>query len=250
MGITSVVADGQEVQIAVNEDEEEVRYTSLQVPRLRDSGEFPKELLQQGMMKELQAMKDFKVFKEVQRSSLTPDQQRSILTSRWVHRWKGDEVRSRLVARGYDQHIKDLDDVYASTPILVSLRLLLAVSLSCDWSIVSADVSTAFLHAELRSDVPIFMMPPSEFYPDAGKNVLWQLQRAMYGLRSAPRDWQDHFASTLRNLKYHRLQSDPNVYVHYEQRIILLVYVDDLLFFGDARAASSSVSEASDSFSS
>ena len=89
MRITSVVADGQEIQIAVNEDEEDVRYTSLQIPRLRDSGEFPKELLQQGMMRELQAMKDFKVFKEVQRSSLTPDQQRSILTSRWVHRWKG-----------------------------------------------------------------------------------------------------------------------------------------------------------------
>ena len=84
------------------------------------------------MMKELQAMKDFKVFQEAQRSSLTTDQQRSILTSRWVHRWKGDEVRSRLVARGYGQHIKDLDDVYASTPILVSLRLLLAISLSSD----------------------------------------------------------------------------------------------------------------------
>ena len=125
-----------------------------------------------------------------------------------MHRWKGDEVRSRLVAIGFDQRIQGLDDSYASTPILVSLRLLLTVSLSL------ADVSTAFLHAELRSENPIFMYPPVEFYPDAGKRAIWQLQRAMYGLRSAPRDWHDHFACILHNLKYHRLQSDPNLYVH------------------------------------
>ena len=76
------------------------------------------------------------------------------------------------------------------------------------------------------------MYPPVEFYPDAGKPVVWQLQRAMYGLRSAPRDWQDHFASVLQGLQYHRLQSDPNLYVHYDHMVILLAYVDDLMIFG------------------
>ena len=122
MRITSIVADGKEIQIAVNEDDDEVKYTSILKPVVRLSDDFPSALLQQGMMKELQAMKDFRVFKEAQRDSLSADQQRPILTSRWVHRWKGDEARSRLVARGFDQHITDLDDIYASTPILVSLR--------------------------------------------------------------------------------------------------------------------------------
>ena len=54
----------------------------------------------------------------------------------------------------------------------------------------------------------------------------------MYGLRMAPRSWQDHFAWVLQLVGFTRLKSDPNVYVHNTLMIILLAYVDDLLVFG------------------
>ena len=56
------------------------------------------------------------------------------------------------------------------------------------------DVSTAFLHALMNEEV--FVWPPKEFYPE-GK-CLWRLKKAMYGLRQAPKLWQEHFAEDAR----------------------------------------------------
>ena len=80
----------------------------------------------------------------------------------------------------------------------------------------------------------IFVWPPREYYPSG--DVLWRLKRAMYGLRTAPRSWQDHFASVLKGAGFTRLQSDPNVYIHFLLRVIILAYVDDLMVFGPTLA--------------
>ena len=66
-------------------------------------------------------------------TKLTPQQRQelnldNIIDSRWVYRSKGDEVRARIVAKGYTEHIEDQDDVYASTPLFAVLRILLALS--------------------------------------------------------------------------------------------------------------------------
>ena len=68
------------------------------------------------------------------------------------------------------------------------------------------DVSTAFLHALMIEEV--FVWPPKEFYPE-GK-CLWRLKKAMYGLRQAPKLWQEHFAEVMTTkLGFRRCKSDP-----------------------------------------
>jgi hypothetical protein len=57
------------------------------------------------------------------------------------------EVRARIVAKGYTEHIEDQDDVYASTPLFAVLRILLALSLARGWIVQVGDISTAFLQA-------------------------------------------------------------------------------------------------------
>ena len=74
------------------------------------------------------------------------------------------------------------------------------------------------------------MWPPQEFYP-AG-TVLWVLKKAMYGLRTSPQDWQTHFADSLQDMGFSRLQSEANIYVKKDSQIYILVYVDDLLIIG------------------
>ena len=54
----------------------------------------------------------------------------------------------------------------------------------------------------------------------------------MYGLRSAPRDWQTHWASIIISIGFLRLQSDANVYMHLELIVYILAYVDDLMNIG------------------
>ena len=161
-----------------------------------------------------------------QRSELS-----SVLDFTWALRWKGSEVRARLCVRGFNQIIKDLDSTFASTPVLIILKLLIVLALAFNWSIYTFDVTTAFLHAFLDpNDDPIYVWPPSEYFPF--KNVVWRLKRAVYGLRTAPREWQDHFAKEIQSLGFKRLKSDGNVYVHEHLQVIILAYVDDLMVFG------------------
>ena len=69
--------------------------------------------------------------------------------------------------------------------------------------------------------------------------MLWKLNRPLYGLRTAPKDWQDHFADTMQELGGIRLKCENNVYLfpahdgnnahnHY-----VMGYVDDLIITGE-----------------
>ena len=98
------------------------------------------------------------------------------------------------MALGCYQYDLDKDDLYASTPLLLTLKILLLLALLYGHTVRFADVSTAFLHATLDYDV--FVVPPKEYYP-AG-DVLWKLRKAMYGLRTALKVWQDHYAEVMR----------------------------------------------------
>ena len=100
-----------------------------------------------------------------------------------------------------------------STPVLVSLKPLLVFALSKQRSILSCDITTAFLHAILSpDDDPILVWPAEEYFPN--RTLVWELKRAVYGLRIAPREWQNLFAEELQKLGFIRLTSDGNIYVH------------------------------------
>ena len=101
-------------------------------PYIYDSGEFPPEELATSMTHEMSSMRQFHVFVEVPASSLPPDVLRTAIATRWVHRWKGDTVRSRLVCRGFNEPVADEGQAYASTPLLVMVKLLTLLSLSLD----------------------------------------------------------------------------------------------------------------------
>ena len=119
-------------------------------------------------------------------------------------------MRSRIVANGYNEVVNDLDDMYASTRIFCILRILLTLALTLRWTIRAGDVSTAFLHAALGG-LAIYMWPPAEYYTE--QNILWKMQKAMYGLRTSPNTWQEqHLVQVLKDLGLQRLVSEPNVY--------------------------------------
>ena len=136
-----------------------------------------------------------------------------------------------MVVRGCFQNVEksEEDNLFASTPSLVTMRLLLCMALARNWGITMGDVSTAFLHALMSEEV--FVWPPKEFYPEG--NCLWRLKKAMYGLRQAPKLWQEHFAEVMTTkLGFRRCKSDPNLYCHESGRLYVLAYVDDLFVVG------------------
>eukprot|EP00438_Fugacium_kawagutii_P032978 Skav223888 [mRNA] locus=scaffold1226:690731:692230:- [translate_table: standard] len=173
------------------------------------------------------SIKNFEVYEEYLTSECTPEQLQNAISTKWVKRPKGGEVKCRVCVRGFDQQL-DPDDAYASTPSLITLRLLLTLAVVHNWYVIAGDVSTAFLHALLTDEV--FVLPPVEYYPNGG--VLWKLRKAMYGLKQSPKMGQQHFVSVATSLGFRRLKSDSNLYFHEARKVYMLCCVDDLLLVG------------------
>ena len=72
-----------------------------------------------------------------------------------------------------------------------------------------------------------------EFYDE--ESTLWRVKRAVYGLKTSPREWQDCFAKTLtKNLGMTRSRIDANLFTKTigNELVMILVYVDDLFILG------------------
>ena len=127
----------------------------------------------------------------------------------------------------------------AETSSLVSAFRL---GLLRSWSFGTLDVSGAFMYAPLPENVSVLIMPPKAFV-QAGlvkHGELWLLQKAVYGLRVAPRAWGKERDRVLRALKWgdggylEQCHEDTQVWKIRKQGVngicgLIVVYVDDYL---------------------
>ena len=209
--VTVTTKRGDKVKAVSNEDQQEADTEKILLePWVTNTEGLNPEQTTEGMKQEIRSMKAQQVYTEVSYNTLTQEQRSKIIKSRWVLRQKGSTRRARIVAKGYTEDVKDNDDIYASTPIFCVLRLLLTMSLSNRWIVRAGDISTAFLHAKAATD-DLLVFPPTEFY-NPEDQVVWKLNKAIYGLRSSPGAWQKHLAETLQQLGMSRLASEPNVF--------------------------------------
>ena len=202
---------GETITTTTCEDEQEVELEKILLePMVHNTEGLDKKKTVEGMKHEVEQMKKQGVYSEVNINDLTPEQQATIIESRWVLRDKGDKVRARIVAKGYTEQTEDANTIYASAAIFCILRILLTMAMAKQWTVKAGDISVAFLHANAATK-DLYMWPPQEFYNDSWQTV-WRLHKAMYGLRSSPPAWQNHLAQILQDLNMTRLKSEPNVY--------------------------------------
>ena len=78
----------------------------------------------------------------------------------------------------------------------------LACSADTTWS--SIDITSAFLNADIHDDDTVLVTPPPILVKmDIVKpNSVWQVKKAIYGLREAPRLWQKERDQKLRDLEF------------------------------------------------
>ena len=88
------------------------------------------------------------------------------------------------------------------------------------------------------------MVPPCEFIQD--NNIVWRLNKALYGLRTAPKLWQRHLGATLASLHLEQLKSDRCVWVG--NNFAVLCYVDDLIVIGKQAASNNFIKQLSNIF--
>ena len=85
---------------------------------------------------------------------------------------------------------------------LLRLMLSLACSKETTWS--SVDITSAFLNAGIHEDDTVLITPPPILVKmDIVKpNTVWRVKKAIYGLREAPRLWQQERDQQLQELQF------------------------------------------------
>ena len=169
-----------------------------------------------------------------------PPPNRKIIGSKWIFKRKVDadgileRYKARLVAQGCTQKFGlDYEETFSPVVRFESIRCLLAMGTQHKLILYQMDVSTAFLHGELREEV--YMKQPKEFVEPGNKNLVCRLKCSSYGLKQSPKCWNHALDSRLKEMGLQQTASDPCLYVHANSEgklFVAAVYVDDIILGG------------------
>ena len=97
------------------------------------------------------------------------------------------------------------------------------------------DVKTTFLNGLIEEEV--YIRQPEGFETHEQKTHVRRLEKALCGLKQAPRAWYGRIDSYLQKMVFVKSDADPNLYylrVGHES-LILVLYVDDLFLTGSSK---------------
>lgn len=161
---------------------------------------------------------------------------KKVIPCKWVFKRKFDHTgeisryKARLVIKGYKQKKGiDYNEIYAPVVRYTSIRYLMGIAAKYNLEIHQMDAITAFLQGDVDED--IYMSQPPTF--DRGEKVC-HLNKAIYGLKQASRQWNKRLNSVLLEIGMKRSKLDPCIYFRILSKTDILfisVYVDDLLLF-------------------
>jgi len=164
--------------------------------------------------------------------------------SRWVYKikFKTDgsikRHKARLVAQGFTQTYGiDYKETFAPVAKMNTIRTLLSVAINHGWFLSQMDVKNAFLHGDLQEEV-YMKLPPG--HPQSNDpQLVCKLHKSIYGLKQSPRAWYVKLSTVLTELGFTRSNADHSLFVRTkpDERLVVLIYVDDLIVTGNNHAA-------------
>ena len=139
-----------------------------------------------GIRAELTQMQEFGVFEWKRKSDEPPNEK--VISTKMVHKAKGDEVRSRIVAREFADGVF-APEHHAGTPPTWTLKLVISRMMSKGRrrQLASHDVSVAFFHAWLERGV--WVKPPKDLR--LTDDWLWYVVKALFGMRESSKAFQE-----------------------------------------------------------
>ena len=90
----------------------------------------------------------------------------------------------------------------------------------------------------------MLVKPPPEL--EQNPDVLWKLRKALYGLKTSPKLWQQHLSSKLEELGLRKNKADPCIFMG--EKLLVMTYVDDLLIVGEKQEQESFLAKLSAQF--
>ncbi|GJV60337.1 retrotransposon protein, putative, ty1-copia subclass [Tanacetum coccineum] len=196
----------------------------------------PDKVIWQGAMdEEMNSMKVNEVWTEVD-----PPPNAKIVRSKWIFKKKTDmdgkvhTYKARLVAKGCTQtYGVDYEETFSPVADIRAIRILIAIAAYYDYEIWQMDVKTAFLNGRLDED--IYMEQPEGYVNPKYPNRVCKLQRSIYGLKQASRQWNKRFDEEIKKFGFTQNRDEPCVYrkASGSNVVFLILYVDDILIMGN-----------------
>ncbi|GJR21226.1 retrotransposon protein, putative, ty1-copia subclass [Tanacetum coccineum] len=152
-----------------------------------------------------------------------------VYVSKEVHTYK-----ARLVAKGHTQTYGiDYEETFSPVADIRAIRILIAIAAYYDYEIWQMDVKTAFLNGRLDED--IYMEQPEGYVNPKYPNRVCKLQRSIYGLKQASRQWNKRFDEEIKKFGFTQNRDEPCVYrkASGSNVVFLILYVDDILIMGN-----------------
>jgi transposase InsO family protein len=149
-----------------------------------------------------------------------------VMRSKWVLQEKPNKLKARLVAVGCDE--KDVpDELFSPVVNMTTVKIMLCLAVQLGFKLDQMDVSSAFLHGDLDYDA--YMEQPKGFCKD--KTLVCRLLKAIYGLKVAPRIWNQCFDKFMVSIGFVRSSHDYCLYSRKTENFVIyvLVHVDDVL---------------------
>ena len=169
-----------------------------------------------------------------------PPENAKALPCRWVFDRKRDNAgnilrhRARVVAKGFKQKFGiNFVEIFAPVVRYTTVRIVFAMVTEYMWVIIRIDVRRAFLYGKLEEI--IFMEQPDGFVVVGKENWVYRLWKSIYGLKQSPRSWRKELVIILTEIGAEVSKADPALFTvkRGSTFIIIIVYVDDLLFTGN-----------------
>ncbi|GKV48448.1 hypothetical protein SLEP1_g55261 [Rubroshorea leprosula] len=168
-----------------------------------------------------------------------PNACQHVIGCKWVFRVKRNKegrverFKARLVAKGFHQR-PGFDYFNTFSPVIkpVTIRVVLSLAITQNWSIRQLDVNNAFLHGKLEED--LFMAQPPGFIDASQPLHVCRLRKSIYGLKQAPRTWFQELKSFLLSHGFQNSRSDTSLFIYRNGSdcLYFLVYVDDIIVTG------------------
>ncbi|GKC43691.1 putative ribonuclease H-like domain-containing protein, partial [Tanacetum coccineum] len=165
-----------------------------------------------------------------------PNRKRAIGT-KWVFRNKKDERgiviknNARLVAQGYTQEEGiDYDEVFSPVVRIDAIWLFLAYASFKDIVVYQMDIKSDFLYGKIEEEV--YVCQPPGFEDPNFPDIVYKVEKALYGLHQAPRAWYETLSTYLLDNRFLRGKIEKTLFIRRDKGNILLVqvYVDDIIF--------------------
>ena len=154
----------------------------------------------------------------------------------YVHKYKRNKDRKvRVVIRGY--HMMpgvDFNETFAPVARISSIRILLALAAKGDYELLQLDVKTAFLSADMDTEVYVTLPPAFNEsmdlkQPNVNSRTVHRLLKGVPGIPQGSHLFNKKFDKVITSMQFCRVADDYCLYKVKNEEIFLIVWVDDIL---------------------